>query len=53
MVSRYGVEETNGLLWTVMNEYSSAGGTDWKSMDGGEGQFYGNCMVRLAGASWD
>lgn len=52
MVSKDGVEETNGLLWQVMNEYSSAGGTEWTALDGNEGNIYGNCMARRAGADW-
>lgn len=52
MTSAIGCEEMCGLQWQHLSEYTSAGGSNWNGQNGDEGDFYGICMVRLAGGHW-
>lgn len=52
MISWIGCEEMCGLQWQHLAEPSAAGGSNWNSQNGSEGDFYGSYMVRRAGGHW-
>jgi len=52
MISIYGCEEMCGSLWQFLRDQGPTGGSGWNGQNGGKGDFYGSCMVLLAGGSW-
>ena len=52
MISNIGCEEMCGLQWQHLKGTFAAGGSNWNSQNGNEGDFYGSCMVLLAGGNW-
>lgn len=52
MISNIGCEEMCGLQWQHLAETHAAGGSNWNGQNGNEGEFYGSCMVLLAGGLW-
>ncbi|MBQ9236105.1 MAG: hypothetical protein IJ184_06560 [Alphaproteobacteria bacterium] len=52
MISYIGCEEMCGLQWQHIKGTFAAGGSNWNGQNGNEGDFYGSCMVLLAGGFW-
>ena len=52
MISNIGCEEMCGLQWQHLKGTFAAGGSNWNGQNGNEGDFYGSCMVLLAGGAW-
>lgn len=52
MISNIGCEEMCSLQWQHLKGTYAAGGSNWNGQNGNEGNFYGSCMILLAGGDW-